>query len=392
MANARNTRNNRPKKKGRGARNQPTPQRVVAKSPNRRPHPLTVGVHALSACGAHYAQAMLHPFSVRHPVCIPDLHSIPSKKIKVITRLTFSTGVNGSGFIIYNPQDKCSDLGVLSSIVLTDANYTGTTSTTIATSGTGILPMNEAKLPYKSTQFEINSSLPGVQGRIVGCAMRIRYRGAELYRGGSVTGIRHPDNETLAGLSAEDLRQYETCAVSEVTREWTTVTYRPVRPGEFEFSPYPTADAASPGTGGGAQNYCMGFKIDGTTNTTGSGPQTFDVELVKFVEFIGNVDNITKTHTDLRSMSLVRNALPAKSVHKKPAHTLYKGIVEIGKEAMKSLPGHMASNLLKESSSAESGGFLSSIANKAYSWAGDAIGEIMGNGLGSALAGVSMLL
>lgn len=387
-----NTRRKRSNRNNRNSnRQQPRPARQ-RRIGNRAPHALTVGVHSLSACGAHYAQALLHPFSLQKPACIPDLHSIPSKKIKVVTRLTFSTGSNGSGYIIYNPQDKCSDLSVLSSVVITDANYTGTATTPIATSGTGISAVNEAKIPYTSGQFEANASSPGIQGRVVGCAMRIRYRGTELNRGGSMSGLRHPDNETLVGFTTEQMRQYETCAIEDITRDWTTINYRPVTPGEFEYSPYPVGDANSPGGGNGVQNFSLCFRIDGTTTTTGTGPQTFDVELVKFLEYIGNVDNITKTHTDLQSMSLIRNALPQKSVHKKPAHSLYKGIVQVGKEAMKTLPGHMASNLLKESASAESAGFLSGIADKAFTWAGEALGDIMGSGLGSALAGVAALL
>jgi hypothetical protein len=222
--------------------------------------------------------------------------------------------------------------------------------------------------------------------------MRIRYRGTELNKGGSLTAMRHPDNETLVGKNTDDLRQYETCTVGMISRDWITVTYRPVRPGEFEYSPYPVGDADSPGAGNGVQNFPLAFRIDGTTTTTGSGPQQFDVELVKFIEFIGSVDNITRTHTDLQSMSLVRNALPSKSVSKKPSNTLMKGIVSIGKEALKTLPGHMANNLLKESASAESGGFLAGIADKAFAWAGEALGGVMENGLGSALAGAAALL
>lgn len=345
-------------------------------------HPLNLGLHAMSACGAHYLQALTHPFSLKKAPCIPDLHGVPSKKNKIITRLSFSTGENGSGFILYNPQDKCNDVSSNSAIVYTNSAYLGTVSTPVATSGTGIATAREAKIPYASTQFEASTQTPGVQGRIVGCGMRIRYAGTELNRGGTVNAIRHPDNQTLVGLVSDDIRSYETCAVFPVSREWQTICYRPVRPDEFEYSPYPVGSfPANPTTpGAGAQLFPMGFVINGTSAASGSVAAPFEAEFVKFIEYIGNVDNVTRTHTDVSSMSLIRNILPTKSAHRDMHKELGNALARAGTYALKQAPPYVAKQLLK-SAEGESEGFLDMITNGVKSFAGDAIKEVIGNGI-----------
>jgi hypothetical protein len=166
------------------------------------------------------------------------------------------------------------------------------------------------KLPYPTASFEANTTQPGVQARTVGYGIRTRYIGPELARSGQIIGIRHPDNETLVGLSSSQCRSYQTAKTFSNKRQWVYASYRPVRPNEYEFS-------ADPCTASDGNNYKfpLGVLITGTTDTSGApGPAPFEFEIVQYVEFIGNVDNITRSHTDVAGMSHIRNSIPVKSV------------------------------------------------------------------------------
>jgi len=167
-----------------------------------------------------------------------------------------------------------------------------------------------SKLPYGTAAFQAQGAQPGVQARTVGYGLRMRYIGPELARSGQIIGVRHPDNETLVGLSSAQCRSYQTAKTCSNKRQWIYASYRPVRPNEYEFS----ADACSASD---SNNYkhSLGFLVTGTTDTSGSpGPAPFEFEIVQYVEFIGNVDNVTRSHTDVAGMSHIRNSIPVKSV------------------------------------------------------------------------------
>lgn len=263
----------------------------------------------MSPCAKHYFAAQVSPFSLKTPACVPDLHAVPSKKIRVKSRFTFSTGTTGFGYLVASPWCNSSNSTVAGFTTATYALADIIGNPNIPPLGTGTYI--ETKLPYGATQFQAFGPQPGVQARTVGFGMRIRYIGPESSRSGQIVGIRHPDNENLVGLTATQLRTYISAKTFPNKKDWTYVIYRPVRPKEYEFS-------ENDCTASDTTNYkwSMGFAINGTTDINGlPSPAPFEAELIRFVEFIGSIDNITQTHVDIQGVGIVRNSLPTKSAH-----------------------------------------------------------------------------
>lgn len=255
----------------------------------------------LTPCAKHYLIAVGAPFSHKGVACIPDLHAVPSKKIRVKTRGTFSTGVNGYGYIIANDWANSNDYAVASYTINT---YAGTD--TIAEPSTlpaGVNNAIQAKLPYASASF--GSAL---RARTVGFGLRIRYIGPELARSGQIIGLRHPDNANLVGKTRAQFRSFETSKTFSNKKQWIYVLYRPVEPEDYEFTASPSANEK------GVIKYSMGFFVSDTTDSTGApGPAPFEWETVRYVEYIGDIDNVTATHVDIQGMAHIRNSLPVKS-------------------------------------------------------------------------------
>lgn len=326
----------------------------------------TAALH-LTPCAQNYFLALVAPFSEKMVACVPDMHAVPSKKIRVKTRGVFATGQDGNGFCVV--CNWCNS-SVDSAIGYSQAPLVTSTSVlSISPPAVGVGFSQQPKLPYNALAFQNSGSTPGVQARTVGVGLRIRYIGPELARSGQITGIRHPDNETLVGLSYDNIKSYSTAKVYGNKREWHYVMYRPVRPDEYHFS-------QDPATASDSTNFKweMGFIINGTTKVDGTpGSASFEWETIRYVEYIGNIDNITKTHVDLVGMSHVRNSLPEKSTTAKPHSHLMKSIKSIEDSIGESLPaaagGAMAyKNFMApaaEAGAAEETGFLASAAAKA---------------------------
>lgn len=295
-------------------------------------------IHKFSPCAMHYLLALQAPFMLTSSPCVPDLHSIPSKKTRAILRSQFSTGsTTGSGYVILNPWNNCNNI---SNIVKTDSAFAGTS---IISVGTGVSGVLMSQLPYSSTEFEATASTPGVQARTVGVGIRIKYIGPELSKSGEVVAIRHPDNQTLVGLTGDQLRQYATATRYSVSKKWTYVYYRPVKPSEYEFSIEPLS------SGGGPILFPIGLWIEGTRSSDGSLTSApFVVEVIRFVEYIGQVDNVTRSHTDIDAMSHIRNALPTQSSTKHPLGHLGKTVDSIGRDIEDFGAGALATHFAKK--------------------------------------------
>lgn len=319
--------------------------------------------HHFPPCAIHYLQALEHPFGLTSAPCIPDLHSVPSKKIKCLTRFNFSTGTTGFGYCVGSPWCNANDGWVALS---TTSTYAGSNAVQIAAFA-GTTTQTSPKLPYPTTVFESTTKSPGVQARTVGYGLRVRYIGAELARSGQIIAMRHPDNETLVGLTSDEIKTYAETRTYPVTREWTYVHYRPVRPTEYEFSPDPC-------TASNSTNYRwnLGALITGTTTSSGTpGPAPFEAEIIQFVEYIGNVDNITRSHTDVTAMSHIRNHLRLDSATQNPVSNLLTSVTKIGSKMIK----HGAPNLVESVMKSGTKGILKS--------AGEAITKLLPGKFGS---------
>lgn len=318
--------------------------------------------------------ALEAPFSLKQPACVPDLHAIPSKKVRCKTRGTFATGADGKGYLLVSPWTNSNDdFGIIASSAALSS------TAPLAPGSASTVRFNQTKLPYGSAQFQANASDPGVEARTVGVGVRIRYIGPELARSGQIVGIRDPDNGTLIGKPYTQIRSYSTAKTFRNGRRWIYSLYRPVKPNEYEFSNEPYTDSVSPPPV--SASHSLGFIVEGTTDTTGSlGPATFEWEVIRFVEYVGNIDNITATHVDVAGMGHVRNALPSKSSTDSPAHRFKKVVKSLEDSIGESLPAAAAGAIgakqflsggAEAAETAEGGGIFDALGSMLTSAAGE---------------------
>jgi hypothetical protein len=286
----------------------------------------------LSNCAREYLTALEFPFTQKSVACIPDLHSVPSKKVRCKTRFTFSTGTTGDGFVAFNPwcNNNSQPVGGAS----TAAYAAGANIGDPVLPSANVAQIFQTKIPYPASAFHVADPSSGVQARTVGFGLRVRYIGPEMARSGQIIAIRQPDNETLVARTFVTCRSYETAKTFNNKRQWVYVTYRPVKPNEYEFS----ADASTPSDSTNFK-FPLVIAITGTTNTSGApGPAPFEGEVVSYVEYVGNIDAITHSHTDINGMSHIRNALPVKSAHDNPLAHAHKVISSVKSSLMAAAP------------------------------------------------------
>ena len=160
----------------------------------------------LSQCAQHYALALEAPFSYKGVACIPDLHGVPSKKLRVKSRGVFSTGVDGNGFLVADCWANSND----TSAVTASTAALVSSSAPLPAFSVGVSDLLQTKLPYASTQFAATSSDPAVEARTVAVGLRIRYLGTELARSGQITAVRHPDNSSLINIPYAQMKSFST--------------------------------------------------------------------------------------------------------------------------------------------------------------------------------------
>lgn len=204
---------------------------------------------------------------------------------------------------------------VYGAITYTTTDFTDTRlqlSQTVA----GVIAQGIPQCPYTNTSYErtmhdqtVNQN--GIRKRIVGCGIRVRYIGTELNKGGRMILARHPDGGQLGALTASELLAFQTVATTNVTREWQSVSFKPTQTADYEFSPRPYRNDFD---GGIPVNTKQLWEDNMNTSmaifVTGAAPlNSFEWEIVHHVEFTGVTDNVTKSHTDIGGMSIVRNNL-----------------------------------------------------------------------------------
>ncbi len=291
------------------------------------------GYIRLSHCAADYANALIMPFSLHKPACIPDLHAVPSKKIRVVNRGTFSTGTGGYGQIVMIPWCGSNDS---SDVIYSLSNFA--LGETLVKAGVGIdANAFNSKLPYPGSAWQGNTT-GGIRHRVVGAGLRIRYIGPESARSGQIVGFREPDNYGTDGLSYSRMRQLETSETFRNSENWHYVMYRPANPAEYEFSPNPCA-SQDVGQTVATSFMSQGFVITGTTDINGNpSPAPFEWETVRFIEYIGNIQSVTRTHVDVQGMSHVRNGLPVKSSTANPLSYVSHAVQGITKSLQEAAP------------------------------------------------------
>lgn len=241
----------------------------------------------LSTCAEKYIAFKHDPFSSKDVPCVPKDPAQFVRTIYIRSAGTLSTGGANFGFIAIDPLNAChNDPQVINGggtpngwVVYSDPAGTYAGSVT-SLSGAGVLT-DSGNSDYVVASFGIGGQ--AASARVVGAGVRVKYRGTELERGGSILAFHDPQHEsiinrTYASINGDDLR-----LTFEDDWKWKGVTWsiaddsdeKPVPDANFFGGTLPntTADGCYP----------MGIVIEAPPGH----PGIFDWEAVCGLEVIG---------------------------------------------------------------------------------------------------------
>jgi hypothetical protein len=238
-----------------GAQSRATP-------PHASSHVLHMSEHTTA-----YAKTLLDPVEAP-PAGMPADGLANTRKVKFYARGSGSTGTAGYGYIICDP--KAAVTNNQGTIAYSDATYAGTTMDT--TTGSGGRNNVYSNSEYAAASF--NAGPGGIQSRLVSAAIRTRFTGTELARGGSVYSLIEPNHQSLNGKAVSDIRGYSNGSNQPFDREWHQLNYTgPINSDEMKLD-YATQS-----------QFYMGILMQAPSTT----PVSFDWEAWFNIELSGSI-------------------------------------------------------------------------------------------------------
>jgi hypothetical protein len=233
---------------------------------------------------------------------------------------TFQVGTS-LGFVAVAPTLAHTE----ASVYFTDLDYADNKIGIVGTGlQTGLTSTVYDNMPYAGSQFLDGDSYRGstLVGRMVSFAIRARYTGTELNRGGTMYLYVHPDHQSVNNLSLTTAASFKECIRVPVTRQWQEIVISAVDHSETTF---PDASPISTigGSGSGATEYTLMFpfsqgqELDSTSSTkaapvicifaTGTKGNTFEFECIAHAEYVGKPAQAasSKSHADAEGLSNV---------------------------------------------------------------------------------------
>jgi len=251
---------------------------------------LTIG--SISQCTRDYAAALIDPWNMERPPCIPDFIVLPSYKVGFRARGTFAIGTNGVGFVTINPYAVANTGGGGATSVAgtyTDTTYTGTTYALFGATGVN-------QYINDSSFITGNVGPNGIQYRVVGCGLKCRYTGIEFNRGGRVIAYRNPTNQDApGGATGSDFLNNRETQISPSDRKYHYVCFRPAIPTDVTYSGVINSGAAP-----------MLLYIDG-----GAPGTSYEFDAIWWYECIGSLlPARSRSHSDPIGLAAVEATLP----------------------------------------------------------------------------------
>lgn len=291
---------------------------------NVKPSGSTTSAVKMAHCTRLYAKALTNPFAVQGLPCIPDNIVIPSFKFMTKARGVFSTGTNGYGFCIIDPFQMAANDGSFDgsnplpvmggAIYYTEKTYPGTT-VDFVTGGAGAWALQTGvRAANSNSQFSVSDwmSLIGQPGerqfRLVGCGLRVRYIGSNLYNAGRLVIFRNQGGSTLdvtTLIPSESFLQDNYTAITPVTRSDRYVYYVPDDPNQIA---YDDGYSYFPNTFGGKTHLHMGIIVDG--GAVSPNQQSWEYEAVAFFEAIGRGFTLSRSEGDPVGHDIIMSSLP----------------------------------------------------------------------------------
>lgn len=289
-------------------------------------HPYRKTLGSLSQCTRDYALALMDPWSLEKPGCIPDLIVLPSYKFGTRAKGTFTVGSAGVGYVAVNyasvANGVVSGTNVFYAGVVTDQTFTG--NGFVPGIGVGRNPFaNDSTIDYQKLRGVNPAETRPFDFRLVGCGCKTRAIGPEFVRGGRMVGYREPEGKNITGAqTANQLLLNREAVTVPVDRIEHFVTYRPSNPDQLGYSNRSTL--------GDVQLLML---------VEGAQPGfTFEYDIIWWFEMVGSsLPSYSASHSDPLGMAAVTQALPATQPTQSPG-TQFKNfvndVIEVASMAM----------------------------------------------------------
>lgn len=305
---------NKQSKKNQNNNKQNNSQRKRKPKPARSSTPAGVGI---SHCAMKYALAISDPWNnMARGACIPRHPSRPSQKITAFQRITVTIGSGGFGYVLYSPT-LANDVYYL---YYSGSTYAGAIAT-VSSATVGNNSVAFPTLPYSKTNFIVaaSSTSPSVAGRIVSANLSWQYTGTVSDMGGLTYALCHPDHNNLNSEAAGLTSYAETEVIrNDSRRHWVGASS--LDDEEVAYSEGHSSTGAAHTDVAVLYPY-SNREAHNTTDTsvggspiavwfTGKAGNTFEVEILQHMEFIGakTQSMLTPTHSDSVGFEVVQNA------------------------------------------------------------------------------------
>jgi hypothetical protein len=257
--------------------------------------PTRVKPRGLSKCSQLYSLALISPWNCPEPPCVPDNITIPSYKFQARARTNFVVGSGGCGFVMLDPYLFGTSEA---SVKITSNAYS---SNAYDLSDIGLLTVSSDS-PYPLNQFQPFAT-QGLSLRVVGCAVKVRYTGAEITRAGQAVCVRNSENGAWGGILGSSAFLADRESISRpVDREWSYAMWKPASPRDLAYWPTSASDYDE----FSILEPSLGVVVFGSAENS-----NFEVDVCAWYELIGNsgLPNLTASHSDPLGISVVSASL-----------------------------------------------------------------------------------
>jgi hypothetical protein len=164
----------------------------------------------------------MNPFDTEAGACVPVLPCLDSAKRKIFVRGTGYVQPNGFG-CINAATSLCADGNAVS-------------VTTGAGTGNSINTTTTANYAPNSELIQSNFTEQLVQGRVVGCGIRVRYTGKAIDMSGTIYALEEPSHLNTSAYNVAKMEAFDKVKKVPFGRDWVVATWQPVLPAEYAFS------------------------------------------------------------------------------------------------------------------------------------------------------------
>jgi hypothetical protein len=288
----------------------------------------------ISDCALAYGAALVDPFGVVSPICVPDNIVLPSFKFATRIRGTLTCNSSGYAFAAVDPYQMVYNNGAnfgsaasasyQQALVQSTATYSGTGYNIGATTNytSGIVGTNSNSMfTILSLTSPASIGTNGTNMRLVAAGLALKFTGTDLANGGTVTLYRQQANGPIPGTVSGDGTVYTSAQMLAspyaeqlpLSREMRYVYFTPATPTDLAYSP---VSSFIPVIGVTNDNRCMIITVDGAA--VGA---SFMIDVIAHFELVGVNMPLTPSHADAQGMSLVQTAIPSSAPTGEPKTT-----------------------------------------------------------------------